>query len=517
MQDRILNRSKRIAANTFLLYTRMLVVLLVSLYTSRMILQILGVTDFGIYSVVGGIVVVFNVLSASMSESTSRFLSYSIGIGDSNKLRGYFHNAKFVYYILGIITFLISIAVGLWLINNKLLIPSERINAARIVLFCSVFTFVVKISNTPYTALIISNERMGFYATLGIIEVLFRLLSVLLLFLIKADSLIVYALFVTLEPFINKLFLKIYCKKQFNQVYHGKVIEYNRVLFKDMINFAGWDMLGALERIMQDQGVNIIINFFCLPLVNSARAIAMQIRNAVVQFSTNFQVAVNPQIVKSYAEGDRDYMLKLIFKSCKYSFYLLLLIICPLITHTETILSIWLGQIPEHSVLFVRLVLLMILSDAYYEIMNQGAKATGNIKVFRIITSSVSLMNLPIAYAALSFGVIPEFTILITISLNIIVLIVQLLILRKQIQIDPLSFIKQVLLPNYLIAIIAVTLSLYTAELFNGNTYVIFIFHSIVSTVFLTILVYCLGITHSERSMLKGFVINRIKKIKYKN
>ncbi len=489
----------------------MLVVLLVSLYTSRMVLQLLGVTDFGIYSVIGGIVVVFNVLSASMAESTSRFLSYSIGIGDAEKLRGYFHTAKFVYLLLGLVTFVISIVVGLWLISNKLTIPQPRIEAARIVLLCSVITFVIKISNTPYNAIIISHERMGFYATLGIVEVAFRLLSVLFLFYIDYDHLIAYALFTVLEPCVNKLLLKIYCYRQFYTVYKGKIVEYNRALFKDMINFAGWDMLGALERIMQDQGVNIIINFFCQPLVNSARAIAMQIRNAVVQFSTNFQVAVNPQIVKSYAEKDMDYMLKLIYKSCKFSFFLLLLIICPLITHTETILSIWLGQVPEHSVLFVRLVMIMILSDAYYEIMNQGAKATGNIKNFRIITSAVSLTNLPIAYYSLSCGLKPEFTICITIVLNVAVLITQLLILKKQIFINPKSFIKKVLLPNYSIASLCIFISLLSADIMKVSTFWQIALHMVLSTAISLLIVCFAGITKDERRVVMSFVQKKIR------
>lgn len=510
-QEKHYNKTKRIAKNTLLLYSRMFIVLIVSLFTSRLILQILGATDFGIYSVVGGIVVIFNVLSASMSESTSRFFSYSIGKNDGKKLRGYFHNSKTVYILLGLITFLCSLIIGLLLINYKLKIPVERIYAAKIVLIFSTLAFVFKINNTPYTALIISNERMGFFASFGILEVFFKLFNVFILYIINLDHLIVYAALSLTEPVFNRIILSYYCNKNFANICKGKTIGLNKSLFREMIGFAGWDMLGAIERILQDQGVNIVINFFCLPAVNAARAIAMQIKNAVTQFTTNFQVAVNPQIVKTYAEGDREFMLSLIYRTCKFSFYLLLILICPIIAHTELILRLWLGKVPDHTILFVKLILILVLSDAFYEIMNQGAKATGDIKLFRILTSSVSILNLPISYFILSIGIKPEFTVIITILLNICVLLTQMLILKKKIGLDVVKFVKKVITPCYAIAIIFIPLCHYTGEVFS-KSYLEVIMHIVISSIFLIAFVYLVGITKGEKNFVFNIIKSRLNK-----
>lgn len=506
------NRSKTIVKNTLLLYSRMFVVLFISLFTSRLVLNILGVTDFGIYSVVGGIVVIFNVLSASLSESTSRFLSFSIGQKDIVKLRGYFHNAKFVYIILGVITFVVTIAIGLWLIDNKLLIPVERLNAARVVLVFSIFSFILKIHNIPYNALIISNERMAFFATFGIIEVLFKLINVLLLYLINYDHLIVFAVLSITEPIFNKVILTYYCKKNFSEVCRGRLIEFDKTLFNEMIHFAGWDMLGAVERILQDQGVNIVINLFCLPSINAARAISMQIKSAVTQFTANFQVAVNPQIVKSYATKDVDYLHFLIYRTSKFSFFLLLLFVCPIMAHTEFILSLWLGDVPEHAVLFVRLIMILVLSDTFYEILNQGAKATGNLKKFRIYTSAVSLLNLPVSYIFLSLGFIPEITVVITIALNIFVLITQLAILKGLIGINMRKFMVSVVFPSYTIGIAGIVFFMLTSDLDITSSLVWFVLHSLVCTSLLLICIYYCGLTSSERSFVATEVVKRIRK-----
>lgn len=504
------NRSKRLAKNIAFLYIRMFIVLLITLYTSRLVISTLGVNDYGIYGVVGGIVVLFNILSASFSESTSRFLAFEIGRNNISALLNDFISAKKLHFILGIVIFILSIIVGLWLVEFKLQVPADRLFAAKCVLVSSILAFVIKLNTIPYRALIIAYEKMNFFAIYSLVEVLIRLINVYVLLIIPFDRLIIYGILSIIEPVVTFIVLLIYCKYKFLDYLTISSYNTNSKAMIDMAKFAGWDMLGAVERILQDQGVNILINMFFLPSINAARGIAFQVKNAVLQFSTSFQVAANPQITKSYADNDLYYMHNLMLRVCKFSFFLLLIIVIPLLAHTYFWLSIWLKEVPDHTVLFVQLVLIMILADAFYEILNQGAKATGKLKKFRIITSSVSLLNVPISYVILSLGFSAEMTVVVAIVLCIGVLIAQLCTLRSLINFPIIDFVTSVILKTYPIAILFVVWILVYPLIIHINTIGTILGHTTILCILLVICIYYYGMTKKERNFLKQFIGGKI-------
>lgn len=503
-------RTKQLAKNVAFLYIRMFIVLLVTLYTSRLVLSVLGVDDYGIYGVVGGIVVLFNVLSASFSESTSRFFSFELGRNNTSALFNIFHSAKKMHFILGLIIFILALIVGLWLIEYQLQIPTERSLAAKSVLISSIISFVIKLNSIPYRALIIAYEKMNFFAVFSLVEVFIRLINVYVLLVVPYDHLIMYGVLSLIEPIITFFVLSTYCRNKFLSKQKISIPKMNKEATKNMAKFAGWDMLGAIERILQDQGVNILINMFFLPYINAARSIAYQIKNAVSQFSTSFQIAANPQITKSYADNDLYYMHNLIFRVCKFSFFLLLIIIVPLLAHTFFWLSIWLKEVPDHTVLFVKLILIMVLTDAFYEILNQGAKATGKLKKFRIITSSISLLNVPISYCILSLGFSAEVTVVIAIILCIGVLIAQLWILQSLINLSIKYFIKYVILRTYPIAIFFVLWTFIYPSIIHINTVGAILGHTTILCILLGICIYYYGMTNNEKDFFRQFINAKI-------
>lgn len=508
-QNKQINNTKRVAKNTLLLYVRMFLVLVVSLYTSRLILKQLGVVDFGIYSVVGGIVVLFNVLSASFSESTSRFYAFCIGKNDFKRLKRQYFSSQALHWILGVVICILSCLLGVILIDYKLNIPSERIFAAKAVLLFSSIAFGLRLTNVPYRAMIIAFERMNFFALFGVFEVLFKLENVFLLYFIEYDHLIVFALLTTLEPIVNNIVLRWYCRKHF-EVCHGK-IQMDRSSIVDMTKFAGWDMLGAVERILQDQGINIIINCFCFPIVNAGRAVAIQIKNAITQFTGNFQTAIAPQITKSYAENNIDQLNFFINKASKFSFFLLLILACPIFANTRYILSVWLGQVPPYAEVFVRYSVYFVLTDAFYEIMNLGAKATGNLKRYRISTSAVSLLNVPLAYFLMSYGMKPELTMLQISIINVLVLCVQLYILKDLINLNIRRFMTKVLLPCYLLGFFLLFVSWQIGCHVVVDSIGILLISSVIIILVCILFVVLLGLTKEERRFILGLIKNKLR------
>lgn len=503
-------RAKRLAKNVVFLYIRMFVVLLVSLYTSRLVLSVLGVDDYGIYGVVGGIVVLFNILSASFSESTSRFFAFELGQNNIYALVNNFFAAKRIHFILGLIILVLSVIAGLWLIDSQLRLPVGRIFAAKCVLIFSIIAFVIKLNSVPYRALIIAYEKMNFFAVFSLVEVLIRLINVYVLQIIPYDHLIIYGILSVIEPIITFFVLLKYCKGNFLRHFNISSSEVDTSTIKAMSKFAGWDMLGAVERILQDQGVNILINMFFLPSINAARGIAYQVKNAVLQFSNSFQIAANPQITKSFAGNDLSYMHNLLFRVCKFSFFLLLIVVIPLLAHTYFWLSIWLKDVPNHAVLFVKLILIMVLADAFYEILNQGAKATGKLKKFRIVTSSISLLNVPISYIILSLGFFAEMTVVVSIVLCIGVLIAQLCVLQHLINLSIKSFVTSVIIRTYPIAMLFVIWTFIYPFIIRVETIGTILGHITVLCVLLAICIYCYGMTKSERLFLRQLINSKI-------
>ena len=387
--------NKRIAKNTLLLYFRMIFMMAVSLYTSRVVLNTLGVEDFGIYNVIGGVVAMFSVISGGLSAAISRYITFELGQGNTAKLKSVFSSSVTIQIGLALLIFVLAEIGGVWFLNEKMNLPESRIGAANWVLQCSILTFMVNLISVPYNAAIIAHERMQAFAYISIIEVVLKLLIVYILVIFSFDKLKLYGILLLAVACVIRIAYGIYCKRNFKEcTYH---FTFNKALLKEMMGFAGWNFIGAFAGVLRDQGVNIVINLFCGPVINAARAIAFQVNVAVNGFATNFMTAINPQITKSYASGDYLYMLTLVQSGARFSFYLLLLLSLPIIIETNTILTLWLKNVPEYTVIFVRLVLVFAMCEVLSGTQITALQATGNIRNYQIVVGSLQLLNLPIA------------------------------------------------------------------------------------------------------------------------
>ena len=504
------NNNKRIAKNTLLLYFRMLFMMVVSLYTSRVILNALGVEDFGIYNVVGGVVAMFNIISGSLSAAISRFITYELGKGDQSKLNKIFSSSVTIQLLLSLIVVVLIEAVGVWFLNTKMTIPAERMTAANWVLQFSIITFVINIISVPYNAVIIAHERMSAFAYISILEAIGKLSIAFLIMASPIDKLIFYAILMCLVALIVRMTYGHYCKKHFSECsYH---FSWDKSLLKDMFSFAGWNFIGVSSAILRDQGGNIIINLFWGPSVNAARGIANQVNGAITGFVQNFMTAVNPQITKSYASGDRDYMMTLIFQGARLSFYMLLLLAMPVLVNTHYILVTWLRLVPEHAVHFVQLILLFAMSESLSNPLITAMLATGKVRNYQIVVGGLQLMNLPVSYICLRFGLIPESVFVVAIVISQCCLAARLYMLRGLIGLSSVLYIKKVYLNVLPVTILSMIVPCLLHAEMNNETFVSFIIVAIASLLSTSIVVFWIGLNQVERK----FVINKLSKIKQK-
>lgn len=377
MSNQTSDNNKRIAKNTLLLYFRMLFMMVVSLYTSRVILNALGAEDFGIYNVVGGVVAMFTVISGSLSAAISRFITYELGKGDQSKLNKIFSTSVTIQLLLSLIIVVLIESFGVWFLNAKMTIPADRITAANWVLQFSIITFVINLISVPYNAVIIAHEKMSAFAYISILEALCKLAIAFLIMCSPIDKLIYYAVLMCIVAIIVRLTYGYYCKKHFSEcTYH---FLWDKELLSKMFSFAGWQFFGTGSYMLMTQGVNILLNFFFGPVVNAARGIAVQVDGIIQQFVNNFTTAINPQITKSYAEDKKAYMFLLIYTGAKYSYFLVLFFAIPIILETNTILTLWLKNVPEHTVSFLRLIICIDLLYVLSNTMMTAMISTGNI------------------------------------------------------------------------------------------------------------------------------------------
>ena len=438
--------NKRIAKNTALLYIRMIFLMAVTLYTSRVILQMLGVTDFGIYSVVGGVVSMLGFMSGSLSGATSRFITFELGRGKDGNVKTVFRCAASIHYVLAGIILLLAETIGLWFVMQKLVIPPERMMAALWVYQCSVLTFIVSIISAPYNALIIAHERMGAFAYISIFETIVKLLVVISLAWSVFDRLATYAVLLLVVQVVVRLVYTLYCNRHFPETDSRWM--WNKELSRKMFVYTGWTLNGNLAVIGYTQGINILLNLFFGPAVNAARGFAVQVQAAVNQFFSNFQMAVRPQIVKSYAQDNLVYMHKLILVSSRYSFFLILLISFPLLVNTEYILQLWLGEVPAHTVAFTRLMVLACMNYALSQPTIMAIHATGDLKKFQLIEGSMLLMVIPIAYLLLKYARIsPESVFIVYLVIETVTQLVRVWIVYPRVRLAKRKYITEVLWP----------------------------------------------------------------------
>lgn len=498
--------NKRIAKNTLLLYCRMLFLMAVSLYTSRVVLNALGVEDFGIYNVVGGIVAMFTVLSGSLSAAISRFITYELGKGKSENLNKIFSSAVSIQLGLASIIILLAETIGIWFLNTKMNIPEVRMEAANWVFQFSILTFAINLISVPYNASIIAHEKMSAFAYISILEGVGKLAIAYLIVISPIDKLIFYAILMCVVALIIRFTYGSYCKRNFRECTYKFI--WDKQLLRQMFGFAGWNFIGASSAVLRDQGGNIVINLFCGPTVNAARGIAFQVNSAIQGFVTNFMTALNPQITKSYAAGNMNYMMTLIFQGARLSFYMLLLLSLPVLVNTHYILELWLHEVPKHTVLFVRLVLIFALSESISQPLVTAMLATGNIKNYQIIVGGMQMMNLPISYFLLRMGMIPETVIIISIIISQCCLAARLLMLKNMIGICVKEYLKKVWINVVLVGCISAIIPLWLESITHESFYC-FICLSIICVITTVVTELHVGCNANERQ----FVYDKIKKV----
>ena len=453
--------NKRIAKNTLLLYFRMLLLMAVSLYTSRVVLNALGIEDFGIYNVVGGVVTIFAVISGSLSAAISRFITFELGKGDSNNLRKTFSAAVTIQLFLSLVIVILIESIGVWFLNAKMTIPTDRIAAANWVLQFSIVTFVINLISVPYNATIIAHERMSAFAYISIFEAIGKLTIAFLIIMSPIDRLVFYAILMCVVAVSIRMIYGHYCKKHFSEcIYH---FHWDKELLKNMFSFAGWNFIGASAGILRTQGINILLNIYFDPIVNAARGIAVQVNNAVSSFSTNFLMAINPQIIKSYSKQDieRTYMLTMC--GARFSFLLLSIISLPVMCETEYILKLWLKIVPDYSVVFVRLTLILTIVEVISLPLVTFQQATGKIRNYQIIVGTLHMLNFPVSFVFLHMGFTPKIVYIVAISLSMISLYFRLYMLKQVVDISIMKFNKDVVI-RVMLVVLSMSLCLFSIE-----------------------------------------------------
>lgn len=501
--------NKRIAKNTAVLYVRMLIMMIISFFTARITLNALGVDDYGINNVVGGLVSMFSLLSGSLSSATSRFMTFGLGKGDLEELRKIFSTSVNIHIVLAIVVVIAIETIGVWFLNNKMTIPTERLDAANWVLQCSVVTFALGLLSVPYNSAIIAHEKMSAFAYMTILDAVFKLIIVFGLLYYGGDKLKLLAVLSVVQSLIKQSIYWIYCKRKFVECTY--IFGRNQGLERSMFSFAGWNFIGCTAGLMKDQGVNIVINLFTGPAVNAARGIAMQINGIVNQFISNFMIAVNPQITKSFANGQLNRMHSLMFQGTRLSYYLFMFLSIPIFLEIETILRIWLGQVPDHTVLFSRLVLILTLSEIISGTLITAQLATGDIKKYQIVVGGILLLNLPVSYLALKLGAIPEMTIVIAIVISQICLVARLWFLRSMIKLSAKQFIKKVYL-NVLAVTVVSFIPPFICYLVVTNPVGRFFSVCTVSVFASGLAIYYIGCSAKERALVKSYAIKMKKK-----
>lgn len=474
----------------------------VSLFTSRVVLQTLGVEDYGIYNVVGGIVSMLVFFNSSMATSTQRFLNYEMGKGEhSSNLQKVFSNAINAHFVIGIATVILLETFGLWFVSNKLNIPYEQLHAAIWVFHFSVATLFISIIATPYNAAIIANEKMGIYAYYSIFEVIMKLLIVYILMVLPYNKLILYG-FLNLCVSVIMCFLYLrYCKRHFSECIYKWTWDKHQI--KGLFSFSGWMLFGCFSDMLSKQGVNILINMFFGPIFNAARAIAVQVQHAVKNFVSSFMTAVRPQIIKSYSASEFNYMYRLVFSASKLSFYLLFVLIIPILLYTEYIFDLWLDVVPEYSVLFTRLVLIELLISSAYGPIAQINQASGRIKNYQISISVIFLLDFVLSYVIYKLGFPVYSTFMVSIALSIVGLFVRVIILKKENNFPARHYILKIMLPLLPIALLAMAVP-YLMYHWMPINFLSVVLNCIVGLLCSCLAIWYLGLDKTEKGFIKS-------------
>lgn len=499
MSDQSSN-NKRIAKNTILLYFRMIFIMAVNLYTSRVVLQVLGAEDYGTYNVVGGVVTMLSFITASMSAATSRFITFELGKEGGNAER-MFRCATTIFYIFAIVGFILAETVGLWFVQTQLNIPEGRETAAFWVYQFSIVSFVISLLSVTYNALIIAKEKMGAFAYISIYDGLARLGILYLIYVIPFDNLIVYAGLLMLVQLSVRLIYTIYCKRNFTES-NGKWL-WDGAVSKQIFSYAGWSISGYVAIVGYTQGINILLNIYFGPVVNAARAIATQVQTALAQFYANFQTAIRPQVIKNYAQGNMVYMHSLVLRTGRISFMLAVLVSLPFLAFTEYVLDLWLANPPEHVVTFVRLTMIAGISNSLSHHTIMAIHATGDIKKFQLIEGGCLLTILPISWVLLKFFHVPsEVVILVYVIVEVLTQFVRVHLVYPKIGLATKAFYSKILPPSLItLALCAIPAYLMYQFVYPTNFFA-FASLSLALVAIECVIIAIFGLDNSERNMI---------------
>ena len=503
-------KNKKIARNTLFLYFRMIFLMCVSLYTSRVVLEALGVSDYGIYNVVGGFVGMFALISSSLTGACSRFLNYEMGRNTEKRLQIVFSTPLTVHITLAVVIAIACESFGVWYVNNKMVIPLERITAANWVFQISMLNFCMNLVTIPFNAAIIAHEKMSTFAYVSIFEGISRLIICFIVMWTPTDHLITYALLYMLVQVCVMVMYQVYCHKRFQECHYKFVVD--KPLVKQMFSYSGWHVIGNSASVLNRQGVDLVLNLFCGTVLNAAKGISNQVMNAVSSFANNFMLAMNPQITKSYAQGDYKYMLDLVFRGSRFSFYLLFFISFPIILNADFIIHIWLKKVPEYAVQLAQLSLISSMIISLSNPLVTAQNATGNVRNYQIVVGGLQLLNLPLCYVSLYYGYSP-------VSIMVIAIIVELFSLAARLLMIPIYikvffaffYLKEVLLKVMVVTLVASVIPVFLyLNLKEGMiSFIIVSFCCCVST---GISIIFIGCTKNEREILFNQVIKLLSK-----
>jgi len=491
--------NKRIAKNTLMLYFRMLLMMGVSLYTVRIVLNTLGSVDYGIYNVVGGLVIMFAFLSNTMAAASQRFFAFELGRNNYDQLKKTFSITMTIYVMIAVAILILAETVGLWFLNTKMTIPPDRMEGANWIYQFSILSFMMTMFTVPYNAAIIAHERMNVYAWVSIIEVILKLLIVYFLLVFSFDKLKLYAILTFVVTTLITLIYRTYTKKKFEECRY--VFYWDKTLFKEIVTFSGWNLFGAIAGAFNGQGINIILNIFFGPIVNTARAIAFQVNGTINQFIQNFMMATHPQITKYYSAGEQEQMIKLVFQSSKFSFLLLLILTMPVLLETNYILGIWLNEIPEYVVIFTQLTIIAALIDSLSNPLMSVAQATGKIKKYTSVVGGIMLLNFPICYLFLKSGYSPQIVFILGIINSSLCLFARLLLVKGMVNLSIKSYIKSVILPLLFTALVAYIIPFLLANELTGGI-IRFLIVGFIGLIAGTTSTYFFGLSKNEKKYL---------------
>lgn len=503
--------NKRIAKNTLLLYFRMMLLMLIALYSSRVVLNALGVEDFGIFNVVGGLISMFGIISGAISAAITRFITFELGKGDKEKLNMVFSSAVIIQLIICGAIILLAETVGLWFLNTHMSFPESRAFATNVIYQVTIFTFCITLTNIPYNACIIAHEKMKAFAYITIVDAVFKLLAALAIVHVPFDKLISYTSLLLLGMILTRIMYMVYCLRHFEETHIH--LKFDKSVLHDMFIYSGWTYIGASSALLRDAGGNILINIFYGPVANAARGIGVQVQSAVSQFATNFMTALNPQIVKNYAIGNHEYVNQLLFYGSRFSYYVMLIFVIPIILNTPYILHLWLGQVPEYSVWFVRLALLFSISEAISQPLITAASASGDIKVYQLLVGGLQSMNFPLSLLLLYLELPPYIVYAVAICVSQLCLAGRLYILRGMIKLSAIQFLRHVYVNIIVVTIVSLIIPV-ILQPYYPTTFMGFAFSCFVCMLSVCLSIMYVGANKEERTKLFSFLKEKIKTIR---